>query len=82
MTREADAGSVPREGVVQGRAASSTAQRLADPGATRYFTGMTDAIKVHRDLAAVLAFGFGAIVVVVSLTSLALTLLAICGIHI
>jgi hypothetical protein len=57
-------------------------QHLADPGATRYFAGMTDAIKVHRDLAAVLALGFGAIVVAVSLTSLALTLLAICGIHI
>ena len=43
---------------------------------------MTERTSDRKDLAAVLAFIFGAIVIVASLGSLVLTLFAVIGIHI
>jgi hypothetical protein len=43
---------------------------------------MTERTSDRRDLAAVLAFVFGAIVIIASLGSLVLTLFAVIGIHI
>ncbi|WP_281405483.1 hypothetical protein [Mesorhizobium sp. B2-6-4] len=42
---------------------------------------MAESTDYHKDLTATLAFVFGAIVMVASISSLLLTLLAIAGIH-